>query len=66
MVPFCGRPAPFPVGSAMLARGESPRGQARKDATHRRTDWPDDLCEIVYIDHFGNAMTGLRAVMLRR
>jgi S-adenosylmethionine hydrolase len=27
-------------------------------------DWPDDLCEIVYVDHFGNAMTGLRAAML--
>ena len=25
---------------------------------------PNDLAEIVYIDHFGNAMTGLRAPML--
>jgi S-adenosylmethionine hydrolase len=32
----------------------------------RRTDWPDDLCEIVYVDHFGNAMTGLRAAILPR
>jgi S-adenosylmethionine hydrolase len=23
-------------------------------------DWPDDLAEIVYIDHYGNAMTGMR------
>ena len=23
-------------------------------------DWPDDLAEIVYVDHYGNAMTGLR------
>jgi S-adenosylmethionine hydrolase len=23
-------------------------------------DWPDDLAEIVYIDHYGNALTGLR------
>src|SRR6185312_3558486 len=22
--------------------------------------WPDDLAEIVYIDHYGNVMTGLR------
>jgi S-adenosylmethionine hydrolase len=22
--------------------------------------WPDDLAEIVYIDHYGNALTGLR------
>jgi hypothetical protein len=26
-----------------------------------RPDWPDDLAEIIYIDHFGNAITGLRA-----
>src|SRR6516165_9582204 len=32
----------------------------------RPTDWPDDLCEIVYVDHFGNAMTGLRAAVLPR
>jgi hypothetical protein len=30
----------------------------------RRPDWPDDLAEIVYVDHFGNAMTGLRAATL--
>ena len=34
------------------------------DVADRRTDWPDDLCEIVYVDHFGNAMTGLRAATL--
>jgi S-adenosylmethionine hydrolase len=56
---FHGRDLFAPV-AAMLARGEPPPGQARKDDTHRRTDWPDDLCEIVYIDHFGNAMIGLR------
>ncbi|MGH6960670.1 MAG: SAM hydroxide adenosyltransferase, partial [Dongiaceae bacterium] len=27
-------------------------------------EWPDDLAEIVYIDHYGNAMTGLRAAAL--
>jgi S-adenosylmethionine hydrolase len=48
----------------MLARGEPPPGRPRKDDTDRRRDWPDDLPEIVYVDHFGNAMTGLRAAML--
>ena len=38
----------------------------RKDDTHRRTDWPEDLSEVVYIDHFGNAMTGLRALTVPR
>lgn len=27
-------------------------------------DWPDDLAAIVYLDHYGNAMTGLRAAAL--
>jgi S-adenosylmethionine hydrolase len=27
-------------------------------------DWPDDLARIVYIDHYGNAVTGLRAETL--
>src|SRR6185437_8368793 len=55
---FHGRDLFAPV-AAMLARGEPPPGQPRKDSADRRADWPDDLCEIVYVDHFGNAMTGL-------
>ena len=60
---FHGRDLFAPV-AAVLARGEQPPGRPRKDDAHRRADWPDDLCEIVYIDHYGNAMTGLRATML--
>ena len=48
----------------MLARGEPPPGRPRLDEADRRRDWPEDLAEIVYIDHFGNAMTGLRAARL--
>jgi hypothetical protein len=62
---FHGRDLFAPV-AAMLARGALPPGQLRKDRTDRRQDWPNDLPEIVYIDHFGNAMTGLRAAMLPR
>jgi S-adenosylmethionine hydrolase len=62
---FHGRDLFAPV-AAMLARGELPPGRPRADGAHRRTDWPDDLCEIVYIDHFGNALTGLRAATLPR
>jgi S-adenosylmethionine hydrolase len=39
-------------------------GRPRSDRSDRRPDWPDDLAEIVYIDHFGNALTGLRASIL--
>ncbi|HXR88323.1 MAG TPA: SAM-dependent chlorinase/fluorinase [Stellaceae bacterium] len=54
---FHGRDLFAPV-AAMLARGERPPVRAR-DA-NRESSWPDDLAEIVYIDHYGNAMTGLR------
>jgi S-adenosylmethionine hydrolase len=60
---FHGRDLFAPVG-AMLARGDPPPGRQRSDECLNRTDWPDDLGEIVYIDHFGNAMTGLRAALL--
>jgi S-adenosyl-L-methionine hydrolase (adenosine-forming) len=59
---FHGRDLFAPV-AAMLARGEAPPGAPREHA-ERRADWPEDLAEIVYVDHFGNAMTGLRASML--
>jgi S-adenosylmethionine hydrolase len=60
---FHGRDLFAPV-AAMLARGEPPPGRPRLDEADRRRDWPEDLAEIVYIDHFGNAMTGLRAAKL--
>jgi S-adenosylmethionine hydrolase len=60
---FHGRDLFAPV-AAMLARGDPPPGRPRRDGADRRGDWPDDLCEIVYVDHYGNAMTGVRAAML--
>jgi S-adenosylmethionine hydrolase len=60
---FHGRDVFAPV-AARLARGESAPSEPRDDAWDRRADWPDDLAEVVYIDHFGNAMTGLRAAFL--
>jgi S-adenosylmethionine hydrolase len=60
---FHGRDLFAPV-AAMLARGEAPPGPLRGDEAHRCRDWPDDLHEVVYIDVYGNAMTGLRAAVL--
>ena len=57
---FHGRDLFAPV-AAMLARGDAPPGRPRNDDSDRRADWPDDLGEIVYVDHYGNAMTGLHA-----
>ena len=60
---FHGRDLFAPV-AALLARGEAPPGDALTADVVLRAGWPDDLARIVYIDHFGNAMTGLRATTL--
>ncbi len=56
---FHGRDLFAPV-AARLARGEPPASMAQSAAPERFAEWPDDLAEIVYIDHYGNAMTGMR------
>jgi len=56
---FHGRDLFAPV-AAGLARGELPPCN-RLDTGVLQSDWPNDLFEIIYTDHFGNAMTGIRA-----
>jgi S-adenosylmethionine hydrolase len=46
--------------AARLARGEPATPMAEPAAAIRFREWPDDLPEIAYIDHYGNALTGLR------
>ena len=58
---FHGRDLFAPVAAA-LARGEAPPGPEAPPT--RYPGWPDDLPEIVYVDRYGNAMTGMRAAML--
>jgi len=60
---FHGRDLFAPV-AARLARGEPAPADQRDASWSRQPDWPDDLAEIVYVDHYGNAMTGLRAALL--
>jgi hypothetical protein len=60
---FHGRDLFAPI-AALLARGDPPAGRLLPHGISRRLDWPDDLPEIVYIDRFGNAMTGLRAALI--
>lgn len=60
---FHGRDLFAPV-AARLALGETPPGTLRDPGAMATSDWPDDLAEIVYVDHYGNAMTGLRAAAL--
>jgi S-adenosyl-L-methionine hydrolase (adenosine-forming) len=57
---FHGRDLFAPV-AARLSRGETPQMMERDASFGRHPEWPDELAEIVYIDHYGNAMTGLRA-----
>ncbi|MBV9583555.1 MAG: SAM-dependent chlorinase/fluorinase [Alphaproteobacteria bacterium] len=56
---FHGRDLFAPV-AARLARGEAPGTLGEPLYPTREPDWPDDLAEIVYIDRYGNAITGLR------
>lgn len=60
---FHGRDLFAPV-AAMMARGEPVPGQPfdADDAVGMR--WPNDFGEVIYIDHYGNAMTGIRATTL--
>lgn len=55
---FHGRDLYAPV-CAMIANREEV--SSNSFAWQDRHYWPDDLNEIIYIDHFGNCMTGVRA-----
>jgi S-adenosylmethionine hydrolase len=59
---FHGRDLFAPV-AARLARGMPVPGE-RRSASCVGDDWPSDLAEVVYVDHYGNAITGLRASRL--
>lgn len=61
---FHGRDLFAPV-AAGLARGAAPTG-APTDPTVPAGAWPDDLPTVVYLDHYGNAVTGMRAAALDR
>lgn len=58
---FHGRDLFAPV-AARLALGDLPPGPEERPS--RFPDWPDDLSSVVYVDRYGNAMTGLRATVL--
>ena len=61
---FHGRDLFTPV-AAMLARAEPPASRPAV-LTPPPGDWPDDLTRILYIDHCGNAVTGIRGDRLNR
>jgi S-adenosyl-L-methionine hydrolase (adenosine-forming) len=60
---FHGRDLYAPV-CAMLANKETiPEEKFEWQDKHK---WPDDMYEVIYIDHFGNCMTGIRADKLSK
>jgi hypothetical protein len=60
---FHGRDLFAPV-AAMLATGERVAWTPLELDGERLLSLPDDLQEIIYIDHFGNSITGIRAERL--
>lgn len=60
---FHGRDLYGPVCS-MIANQQPIPG--KKIAWSPRYDWPDDLYKIIYVDHFGNGITGIRAGQVDR
>lgn len=60
---FHGRDLFAPV-AAGLSAGAMPEHTAW--SLMETPEWPDELAEIIYIDHYGNAMTGIRADTLSR
>lgn len=60
---FHGRDLFAPV-AARLAIGQPVEATHVPLAQIEREDWPDDLPQIIYHDHYGNVMTGLRASCL--
>lgn len=59
---FHGRDLFAPVAAELAtAPTVSGRLETVDPALLARPDWPDDLARIVYVDPYGNAMTGLRA-----
>lgn len=59
---FHGRDVFAPV-AAQLARGGAVPGTPVAVDCLEQQGWPDDLFRVVYIDRFGNAITGVRAGM---
>ena len=58
---FYGRDLYSPV-CAMIANDQTV--PVEKIQWQDKHDWPNDLKEIIYIDHFGNAMTGIQSKTL--
>ena len=62
---FHGRDLFAPI-AACLSRGTSLEGEAAKPHSLVGWDWPAELAKVVYVDWYGNLITGWRAAELDR
>lgn len=62
---FHGRDLFAPV-AARIARGLDVPGERRVPECWLGEEWPADIHEVIYLDHYGNAVTGLRACEVDR
>ena len=60
---FHGRDLFAPV-AAQVALGKLPPGNRVEPKSRINTDWPKNLAEIIYIDRYGNGITGIKAESL--
>ena len=63
---FHGRDLFAPVAAALAAHGGLPEGWSERSGGLSVEFGGDDLAEVIYVDHFGNAHTGLRASGIAR
>ena len=54
----------FAPAAARLAAGTAQPEQLGEPMPFAGQNWPDDLARIIYVDRYGNAMTGIRAAVL--
>jgi len=57
---FHGRDLFAPIAAA-IARGDFPEARLKRKPRLAASFGADDLAEVIYVDHYGNAATGLRA-----
>lgn len=57
---FHGRDLFAPL-AARIAREGRVRGERTESGAIEGGQWPDDLAEVIFVDHYGNVFTGIRA-----
>ncbi|WP_342748411.1 SAM hydrolase/SAM-dependent halogenase family protein [Solemya velesiana gill symbiont] len=56
---FHGRDLFAPVATK-ICRGEAVKSKAVSQESIIGSDWPEELSEVIYVDHYGNLVTGLK------